>query len=111
MERLNIGSKPYNKSSKNTQNRLTYTTSRSQSFANSEQRTANSVRRTPRTYFIPKHNHRLSVNKPTQIIARVPKNIPEGKVQIVIRTRFTGGSNDLKELREIVYRYDCIAKS
>ena len=106
MERLNIGSKPYNKSSKNVQNRSTLTTPRPQSFANSEQH-----KRIPRTHFIPKHNHRLSVNKPTQIIARVPKNIPEGKVQIVVRTRFTGGSNDLKELREIVYRYDCIAKS
>ncbi|MGP1475235.1 MAG: hypothetical protein ACTTJ1_07500 [Treponema sp.] len=46
MERLNIGSKPYNKSSKNTKNRLTHTTPRSQSFANSEQRTANSEQRT-----------------------------------------------------------------
>ncbi|MGP1368037.1 MAG: hypothetical protein ACTTKX_02100 [Treponema sp.] len=46
MERLNIGSKPYNKSSKNTQNRLTHTKPRSQSFANSEQRTANSEQRT-----------------------------------------------------------------
>ena len=43
MERLNIGSKPYNKSSKNVQNRLTHTKPRSQSFANSEQRTANSI--------------------------------------------------------------------
>ena len=72
MERLNIGSKPYNKSSKNTQNRLTHTKPRSQSFANSEQRTANSEQRTanseqhkriPRTYFIPKHNHRTHTNR------------------------------------------------
>ena len=104
MERLNIGSKPYNKSSKNTQNRLTHTTPRSQSFANS-------VRRIPRTYFIPKHNHRLSVNKPTQIIARVPKNIPEGKVQIVVRTKYSGSGAPLKELREVVFNLPCTAKN
>ena len=106
MERLNIGSKPYNKSSKNTHNRLTYTKPRSQS-------SATGIRRTPRTkYFIPKqHNHRLSVNKPTQIIARVPKNIPEGKVQIVVRTKYTHGGISLKELRELVYNYPCMAKN
>ncbi|MGP1475845.1 MAG: DUF4469 domain-containing protein, partial [Treponema sp.] len=52
---------------------------------------------------------RLSVNKPTQIIARVPKNMPEGKVQVVIRNKFTSGGKHLKELRELVYNYPCRA--
>ena len=56
-----------------------------------------------------KTERRLSVNKPTQIIARVPKNIPEGKVQIVIRNKFTSGGKHLKELRELVYNYPCRA--
>ncbi|MGP1475322.1 MAG: DUF4469 domain-containing protein, partial [Treponema sp.] len=58
-----------------------------------------------------KTERRLSVNKPTQIIARVPKNMPEGKVQIVIRTKFAGSTKPLKELREITYGHTCEAKS
>ncbi|MGP1368594.1 MAG: DUF4469 domain-containing protein [Treponema sp.] len=60
---------------------------------------------------MPKHNHRLSVNKPTQIIARVPKNIPEGKVQIVIRTRYSGTARLLKYIREIAFNLPCTAKA
>ncbi|MGP1475586.1 MAG: DUF4469 domain-containing protein [Treponema sp.] len=58
-----------------------------------------------------KTERRLSVNKPTQIIARVPKNIPEGKVQVVVRTRFSSNPQPLKELRELVYNYPCTAKN
>ena len=58
-----------------------------------------------------KTERRLSLNKPTQILARVPKTLPEGKVTVKVRTKFTGGSGHLKELREIVYGYECIAKS
>ena len=58
-----------------------------------------------------KTERRLSVNKPTQIIARVPKNIPEGKVQVVIRTRYSGSGAPLKELREVVFNLPCTAKN
>ncbi|MGP1564709.1 MAG: DUF4469 domain-containing protein [Treponema sp.] len=57
------------------------------------------------------YNHRLSVNKPTQIIARVPKNIPEGKVQVVVRTKYSGSGAPLKELREVVFNLPCTAKN
>ena len=58
-----------------------------------------------------KTERRLSVNKPSQIIARVPKNIPEGKVQIVVRTKYSGSGAPLKELREVVFKLPCTAKN
>ena len=54
---------------------------------------------------------RLSVNKPSQIIARVPKNIPQGKVQIVVRTKYSGSGAPLKELREAVFKLPCTARN
>ena len=58
-----------------------------------------------------KTERRLSVNKPSQIIARVPKNIPEGKVQIVVRTKYSGSGAPLKELREVEFKFPCTAKN
>ena len=58
-----------------------------------------------------KTERRLSVNKPSQIIARVPKNIPEGKVQVVVRTKYSGSGAPLKELREVVFKLPCTAKN
>ena len=58
-----------------------------------------------------KTERRLSVNKPTQIIARVPKNMPEGKVQIVIRTKYSGTARLLKDIREIAFNLPCTAKA
>ena len=58
-----------------------------------------------------KTERRLSVNKPSQIIARVPKNIPEGKVQIVVRTKYSGSGAPLKELREVEFKLPCTAKN
>ena len=58
-----------------------------------------------------KTERRLSVNKPSQIIARVPKNIPQGKVQIVVRTKYSGSGAPLKELREAVFKLPCTAKN
>ena len=57
-----------------------------------------------------KTERRLSLNKPTQILARVPQNLPEGKVRVVVRTKYTHGGIPLKELRELVYGYPCTAK-
>ena len=57
-----------------------------------------------------KTERRLSLNKPTQILARVPQNLPEGKVWVVVRTKYTHGGIPLKELRELVYGYPCTAK-
>ena len=58
-----------------------------------------------------KTERRLSLNKPTQILARVPANVPEGKVTVKVRTKFAGSAKPLKELREIVYGLPCEAKS
>ena len=58
-----------------------------------------------------KTERRLSLNKPTQILARVPANVPEGKVTVKVRTKFAGSAKALKELREIVYGLPCKAKS
>ena len=58
-----------------------------------------------------KTTRRLSINKPSQIIARVPKNLPAGPITVVVRTKFTtGGGKALKEIREITYNYPCEAK-
>ena len=54
---------------------------------------------------------RLSVNKPSQIIARVPKEVPEGNVTVIVRTKFTGGASPLKTVREIIYGYPCEAQA
>ena len=58
-----------------------------------------------------KTTRRLSINKPSQIIARVPKNVGTGAVTVIVRTRYSTGNKTLKEMREIVYNYPCIAKT
>ncbi|MGI5174196.1 DUF4469 domain-containing protein [Treponema sp. OMZ 840] len=58
-----------------------------------------------------KVTRRLSVNQPSQIIARVPAAVPAGKVTVVIRTKFAGSGKPLKEIREIVYKLTCTAKA
>ena len=58
-----------------------------------------------------KTSRRLSVNKPGQIIARVPKEVPEGKVTVIVRTKYTGGAIKLKEVREITFKLSCTAKA
>ena len=58
-----------------------------------------------------KTERRLSVNKPSQLIARVPKEVPEGKVTVIVRTKFTGGASPLKTTREIIYGYSCETKA
>lgn len=51
-------------------------------------------------------NRRLTVNKPTQVIARVPSDV-SGEVKIVVRTKFTGSATLLKSVREIEYSVLC----
>ena len=58
-----------------------------------------------------KTNRRLSVNNPSQIIARVPKEVPERKVEVIVRTKFSTGNKTLLQIREIVYGYPCKAKA
>ena len=58
-----------------------------------------------------KTERRLSLNKPSQLMARVPKNMPEGKVTIKVRTKYSGSGAPLKEMRELVFQYSCIAKA
>ena len=53
---------------------------------------------------------RLSVNKTGQIIARVPKEVPEGKVTVIVRTKYSGSSAPLKTVREIAFKLPCTAK-
>ena len=57
-----------------------------------------------------KTNRRLSVNKPGQIIARVPKEVPEEKVEVIVRTKYSGSSAPLKTVREIAFKLPCTAK-
>ena len=57
-----------------------------------------------------KTSRRLSVNKPGQIIARVPKEVPEGKVEVIVRTKYSGSSAPLKTVREIAFKLPCTAK-
>ena len=57
-----------------------------------------------------KTTRRLSINKPSQIIARVPKNLPAGPVTVVVRTKYSTSPKPLKEVREITYNYPCEAK-
>ena len=57
-----------------------------------------------------KTERRLSLNKPTQILARVPKTLPEGKVSVKVRTKYSNNPRQLKEMREIVFGHPCTAK-
>ena len=57
-----------------------------------------------------KTERRLSLNKPTQILARVPANVPEGKVTVKVRTKYSNNPRQLKEMREIVFGHPCTAK-
>jgi hypothetical protein len=52
---------------------------------------------------------RLTVNKPSQIIARVPSSVPAGAVTIKIKTNYSGSKNVLAAIREITYDYQCTA--
>ena len=57
-----------------------------------------------------KTTRRLSINKPSQIIARVPSNLPVGPITVMVRTKYTNGATPLKQVREITYDYPCEAK-
>ena len=57
-----------------------------------------------------KADRRLSVNKPGQIIARVPKEVPEGEVSVMVRTKYSGSTAPLKTVREIAFKLPCTAK-
>ena len=58
-----------------------------------------------------KTTRRLSVNLPSQIIARVPKEVPAGAVTVIVRTKFSTGNKTLSQIREVVYGYPCKAKA
>ena len=57
-----------------------------------------------------KTTRRLSVNLPSQIIARVPKEVPAGAVTVIVRTKLTGSNKTLKEVREMIFKLPCTAK-
>ena len=50
-------------------------------------------------------SRKLTVNKPAQIIARVPADLAEGSVTLIVRTRYTGSATTLKEIRELKYAF------
>lgn len=53
---------------------------------------------------------RLSANKPSEVVARIPADVPEGACKVVIRTKYSGGgTNVLKNVREIAYSVECKA--
>ncbi|MBQ2294742.1 MAG: DUF4469 domain-containing protein, partial [Spirochaetales bacterium] len=56
-----------------------------------------------------KVTRRLTVNKPSQIIARVPSTVPAGAVTVKIKTNYSGGGSTLATVREITYSYQCTA--
>ena len=53
-----------------------------------------------------KVTRKLTVNKPAQIIARVPADLAEGSVTLIVRTKYTVGGATLKTVREIRYAYE-----
>ncbi|UTC68171.1 MULTISPECIES: DUF4469 domain-containing protein [unclassified Treponema] len=58
-----------------------------------------------------KVTRRLSVNNPSQIIARVPAAVPAGKVTVIIRTKYSGTSVPLKTVKEMQFKLPCTAKA
>ena len=58
-----------------------------------------------------KTTRRLSVNKPSQIIVRVPKEVPAGAVTVIVRTKYSSTAKPLKEIKEIIFGYPCTAKA
>ena len=53
-----------------------------------------------------KVTRKLTVNKPSQLIARVPSDVAEGSVSLVVHTKYSGSANVLKTLRELRYAYE-----
>ena len=51
-------------------------------------------------------SRRLTVNKSSQVIARVPSDV-KGEVKVVVCTKFTNGKNILKDVRLIEYALTC----
>ena len=52
---------------------------------------------------------RAAVNKPKQLIVRVPENLPEGKTTLIVRTKLAKNT-ELNSLRSIVYGRACTAR-
>ena len=48
---------------------------------------------------------RFMTNNPGTVVARVPQDVTEGNVRLVIRTKFSSGNKVLANLREIAYAY------
>ena len=51
-------------------------------------------------------SRKLTVNKPAQLIARVPADLAEGSVTLIVRTKYTGSATTLKSVRELRYAYE-----
>lgn len=56
-----------------------------------------------------KVTRRLSVNRPGQLIARVPADVPEGACSVVVRTKYTSGNRPLSDIREVASPVSCTA--
>ncbi len=52
-------------------------------------------------------SRRLSHNKPSMLIARVPADVSAGEARVIVRTKFTGSATLLKSVREIEYSVPC----
>ena len=50
-------------------------------------------------------NRRLTDNKPSRLTARIPADIAEGDLQLIIRTKYSGSGSALKGVRELKYGY------
>ncbi|MBD5446997.1 MAG: DUF4469 domain-containing protein [Treponema sp.] len=56
-----------------------------------------------------KVTRRLSVNKPSQLIARVPADVPPGACTVIVRTKYSTSGTSLKELRTVTAPISCTA--
>ncbi len=52
---------------------------------------------------------KLKVNKPSQLIAKVPTDLAESSCRLVIRTKYTGNQKPLATMREIEFAKMCTA--
>lgn len=48
---------------------------------------------------------KLTENKPSRLIARVPADIAEGEISLIIRMRYSGTATALKTMKEIKFDY------
>ena len=54
-------------------------------------------------------SQKIKVNKPSQLIAKVPTSLSAGSYRLVVRTKYTGNTKQLANMREIEFDKPCSA--